>query len=138
MMKVLCVDDNPDMLLLSEVALSRSGWSVLLAKNGLEGMELFLANPDLRLVVTDINMPKMDGNQMARRIRRAGRAGVLIVAITGGLESEIEAPLFDQVLRKPFKIAELDRLLKLHAERYEAGSHGCRPEARALASAADH
>lgn len=121
MVKVLCVDDNPEMLLLTETALSRSGWNVLLAQNGLEGLDLFLANPDLRLVVTDINMPEMDGNQLAMRIRRSGREDVLIIAITGGLESEIEASLFDRVLRKPFKIAELESLCRMHVYERDTG-----------------
>ena len=60
MKKVLCVDDNPSLLLLYHDELTEEGYKVILAKDGQEGLIKFKEEcPDV--VIMDIRMPRMDG-----------------------------------------------------------------------------
>ncbi len=66
--KVLLVDDNHDKRQLLTVALEAAGYSVHTATDGLEGLSAVDAlQPDL--IITDVMMPRMDGYEMARRLR---------------------------------------------------------------------
>ena len=66
--KVLLVDDNQDKRQLLTVALEAAGYSVHTAADGEEGLSAVEAlTPDL--IITDVNMPRMDGYEMARRVR---------------------------------------------------------------------
>ncbi|MFL6209840.1 MAG: diguanylate cyclase [Pyrinomonadaceae bacterium] len=66
--KVLLVDDNPDKRQLLTVALEAAGYNVHAATDGVEGLAAVEAlTPDL--IITDVMMPKMDGYEMARRVR---------------------------------------------------------------------
>ena len=65
---VLVVDDDPDKLSLLEFALSTAGYEVRTAKDGAEGLAaVYSFQPDL--VISDIMMPRMNGYELARRIR---------------------------------------------------------------------
>ena len=66
--KVLVVDDEPDKRQLIAYALETSGYEVVTAENGAEGLAAVEASyPDL--VITDVMMPRMDGYELARRLR---------------------------------------------------------------------
>ncbi len=65
---VLVVDDNPDKLSLLEAALSMAGYEVSTARDGEEGLAAVASFPP-DLVIADIMMPRMDGYELARRIR---------------------------------------------------------------------
>jgi diguanylate cyclase (GGDEF)-like protein len=65
---VLVVDDNPDKLMLLTVALQMAGYEVRTANDGAEGLAAVESyQPDL--IITDVMMPKMDGYELARRVR---------------------------------------------------------------------
>ncbi len=65
---VLVVDDDEDKLLLLKVALEMDGCNVRTARDGEEGLAAVISyQPDL--IVTDVMMPKMDGYELARRVR---------------------------------------------------------------------
>lgn len=80
-----------------------------MAANGIQGVELFDAGR-FDLVITDIAMPGMDGNKVARHIRKTGSDTPKIIAITGTPET-VDESLFDKVIYKPFGINTLSRLL---------------------------
>src|SRR5918911_207570 len=66
--KVLLVDDNQDKRQLLTIALEAVGYSVHTAADGVEGLSAVeTLQPDL--IITDVNMPRMDGYEMARRVR---------------------------------------------------------------------
>jgi len=115
MKKILCVDDNVQMLYLIREFLVRGGFDVLVAENGVMALDQFFTNFDICVVVTDIEMPEMDGNELARRIRDSERKGVAVIAATGSREADIEDVLFDHVLQKPFDLLQLEALCRLHA-----------------------
>ena len=65
---ILVVDDNPDKLELIEAALSLAGYQVTTASDGVEALAAIESyQPDL--VITDVMMPRMNGYELAQRIR---------------------------------------------------------------------
>jgi two-component system cell cycle sensor histidine kinase/response regulator CckA len=66
---VLIVDDEPEVLRFTGVALAKAGFGVQVAKDGEEGLECFhKRHHELCLVITDIVMPKMNGLDLAHAI----------------------------------------------------------------------
>lgn len=68
--KVLLVDDEPAIRKITALALTCLGHSVIVAQNGAEALKIAEANPDIRLLVTDIYMPQMNGFVLAAAMRR--------------------------------------------------------------------
>jgi two-component system cell cycle response regulator DivK len=111
--KILYVEDNPDNKLLVQKALVSRGYEFLWAPDGQTGLEMARAEkPDL--ILLDINLPDIDGYEVARRIR-SGEAGELsyvrIIAITANaLKGDAEKALAagcDVYMSKPINIREL-------------------------------
>jgi len=93
--RALVVDDDAVVRRMLQEALQQRGFEVLTADDGSSGLSL-LADEllALDLLVTDVRMRKMDGETFIRTIRRAGgEADLAIVAMTGGLEGEVEKRL---------------------------------------------
>ena len=83
------------------------------ASNGMEGIKQFEGNEKLGLVITDIRMPIMNGNDVARKIRNSPKPETPIVAITGSqFVQEIERELFNSILIKPFRLETLVDVIK--------------------------
>jgi len=82
MAKVLVVDDDPVVADMYSLALSRAGHEVLVANDGLAGLQLAsTAQPDL--VFLDIRMPKMDGIEVLRNLKSVNRTkGIPIVMLS--------------------------------------------------------
>lgn len=66
---VLYVEDEQDVREFTSKTISTIVNKVVVAENGKEGLEKFYENPDLNLILTDINMPKMGGLDMCAKIR---------------------------------------------------------------------
>lgn len=82
MKNVLVIEDNSDNMRLITYALKRSGYEVISAGSGEEGVEIFRKERP-SLVIVDINLPGIDGFEVTRRIRNSeGGDAVPIVAIT--------------------------------------------------------
>lgn len=102
--KILLVDDNTDVRDLLTLMLSESGFLVITAVDGLMGLETAeVERPDL--IITDIEMPRLDGIQMIARLRRQLRfSEVPILAVSaygsGKLDAAISAGA-NQVMQKP-------------------------------------
>jgi YesN/AraC family two-component response regulator len=70
--KILFVEDEVDLITIINDTLSKLGANFVTANNGVEGLERLKENPDIGLVVTDINMPLMSGLEMIKNIRENG------------------------------------------------------------------
>src|ERR687883_1816674 len=87
--KVLLVDDNQDKRQLLTVALEAAGYSVHTAADGLEGLSAVEAlQPDL--IITDVMMPRMDGYEMARRVRANPQTRFTPIIIQTAARSEAQ------------------------------------------------
>jgi signal transduction histidine kinase/ActR/RegA family two-component response regulator len=134
---VVIVEDNTDVRSMLKTLLEYVGHRVEVASDGLAGVELIeRTRPDVALV--DIGLPKMNGYQLANRIRGdEGRGGVYLVALTGyGQPADQERALssgFDAHIAKPVSLDQLRALLA--TRRHSRG--GARPsEQRAAGLAA--
>ena len=106
--RLMIVDDSEDVTTLLVVALSRR-WHITTARNGEEALKQ-LSRVPVDLIITDAMMPVMDGRSLARCLRaRRDTATVPVILLTGFGAATPEAVdgLIDQVIAKPFKIADL-------------------------------
>ena len=103
MVKVLIVEDEENFAQTLEFGLSDFGFEVKLASNGAEGLNVIETDrPDI--IVTDISMPVMDGQEFLRRLRRIDPE-MPVVVMTGlfsRLDEVIEADNYMEFIRKPF------------------------------------
>lgn len=83
MANVLLVDDSSTMREIVSGYLNKHGFDVALATDGRDGLVQLKADPGIKLVVSDINMPNMDGLAMAEKIRNElGNKSVHIIMLT--------------------------------------------------------
>lgn len=68
--KILIVDDSAAMRINMVDALTRYGYRVLEAVDGMNALEILAKEPDIDLVVTDLHMPRLDGIGLLRNLRR--------------------------------------------------------------------
>jgi putative two-component system response regulator len=111
-MRILTVDDDPIALQLLGKALRAAGHEVETARNGIEALEL-LRSGDCRMVISDWNMPYLDGLELCRRIRGQDLTGyVYIILLTShdGRQRVVEGMSAgaDDFMSKPFHPAELE------------------------------
>ena len=110
---ILYIEDNPDNMLLVQRALESRGYKLLKAENGMQGVALAEAE-DVDLILLDINLPDLDGYEVARRIRASAKRALAytpIIAITANaLKGDTEKALAagcDVYMSKPINIREL-------------------------------
>lgn len=108
---IVVVEDDDGIREALESLLEGWGYTVQSAENGARGLALILALPP-RVAVVDISMPKLDGYELARRVRAAlGRKGITLVALTSfGRQADRKRALdagFDIHLTKPAKLTLL-------------------------------
>ena len=113
--RILVVEDNPDCRWGLEALLTVLGYEVKTAGDGIQGLEMALRDKPPVLLV-DINMPGIDGVELARRLRKQpGFEHAALVAVTGNDDFQEErfavAAGFDARLMKPVDINELKSVL---------------------------
>lgn len=67
--RVLIVDDEPAQRLILSMTLKKEGYDTVEAADGSEALNALKVDPSIRVVITDLNMPKMDGLELIKRIR---------------------------------------------------------------------
>ena len=110
---ILYIEDNPDNMTLVQRALESRGYKLLKAVNGVDGISMAEGNM-LDLILLDINLPDIDGYEVARRLRKSSKpelAYIPIIAVTanalkGDAERALEAGC-DVYMSKPINIREL-------------------------------
>lgn len=110
-MQILIVDDDEIALDLLENALLQSGYEVLRASDGLEALEVLRSSP-CRLVISDWDMPRLNGLELCRQVRSEDFSGyVYIILLTShDKPDEIVTGMnagADDFMSKPFHAAEL-------------------------------
>ena len=116
--KVLVVDDESRMRKLVKDFLTREGYAVLEAGDGMEAMDIFYEDKEIALVILDVMMPKMDGWQVCREIRETSK--VPIIMLTARSEERDELQGFelgvDEYISKPFSpkilVARVNAILR--------------------------
>ena len=116
--KVLMVDDESRMRKLVNDFLSRQNYEVIEACDGEEAIDKFYGDKDISLVILDVMMPKMDGWEVCREIRK--NSSVPIIMLTAKSEENDELTGFecgaDEYISKPFSpkilTARVDALVR--------------------------
>jgi len=140
MARILLIDDDPGLLDVLSLSLEDAGHAVLRAADGLEGMNR-LQGERPELVISDVNLPRLDGFALCRRLREA-RDTLPIILLTSR-DGEIDEALglelgADDYVTKPFStrvlLARVAALLRREAL---AGQDGAAPSLRAGALTLD-
>ena len=120
--KLLIIEDDSDLVQALELYFSRTGYEVIAAENGREGLQkLYDERPGI--VILDIALPKMDGWEVCRRIREL--SGVPIVILTARTQENERVKGLklgaDDYVVKPFSLKELEARLEAVLRRAPEG-----------------
>lgn len=107
---ILVIDDEKGITSLIQEALSMFGYDVEIALDGQEGIQKFESST-YDLVITDICMPGLDGNSVARHIRNSDRKSTPIIGMSG-TPWLLDKGDFDMVISKPFPLKLLIESMK--------------------------
>jgi DNA-binding NtrC family response regulator len=107
--KILVVDDEMGIRSLLSELLESEGFEVRAAKDGQESLDE-MEREDFDLVITDIQMPRLDGLAMLDAMKRAGRKEKIIIMTGSALAMDLpneEMPMVVSRLQKPFRMSNL-------------------------------
>lgn len=104
---VLVVDDDPDVLAVLVDMLEDLGCKVMTANSGPEALEVLRNSAQITALITDINMPGMDGHELAERARGL-RPSLKMLQVSGREPRRGGLPL----IRKPFTEDDLARVMR--------------------------
>jgi DNA-binding response OmpR family regulator len=112
--KILAIEDDPDVLQLYVTFFKRRGYEVITAPGGTEAMSLLRAHPDTRLILLDLNMPGMSGEEwMAWYLQQGLRAPVVVASGKGDILTITKGNNITAALTKPFHMEELQELVEV-------------------------
>jgi CheY-like chemotaxis protein len=111
MQRILVIDDEPTIRNLITMMLKGLGYDVEVAEDGEKGIELFRKPGNFDLVITDIRMPNIGGNEVGAYIRNSHKSHIPLIAITAYPE-EVQENIFDFSLTKPFKMKDVSRIVR--------------------------
>lgn len=109
--KVLVVEDSSTMRNVICNMLKRHLFKVVSAVDGIDAIKVFLANPDVKLLITDYNMPNMDGFELVKKIRcKYEKFDLIIIGLSAESETSLSAKFIktgaNDFLTKPFNPEE--------------------------------
>ena len=112
MYKILVIDDDDANLKMIRLMLTKAGYIVETASNGKEGTEAFNKS-DFDMVITDFQMPNMNGNGVAAHIRDSNKHHTPVIGISGEPHyfNKID---FDRIIRKPVSFRELINMVSFY------------------------
>ncbi len=115
--KILVVENDDTSFIYYREVLSALGFTVLWANNGKQGVDIFQAEPDINLVIMDIEMPIMNGYEASEIIKKQSPQTPIIVISAYAMKSVKEKVLAlncDLFLTKPIRALDLtNNVLKL-------------------------
>ena len=114
-MRILAVDDEPQITRVLRISLQASGYEVVLAANGEEALTRFAETPP-DLVITDLAMPEMDGLELTRAIRRTADTPIIVLSVRESEAMKVAAldEGADDYMTKPFSMQELLARVRAH------------------------
>ena len=130
-LKVLVVDDDSRMRKLVKDFLNKKGFMVLEAANGEEAIDIFFSDNSINLLILDVMMPKMDGWEVVKEVRKVSKVPIIMLTARGQEQDELlgfELGV-DEYISKPFSpkilVARVEAILRrsnqLNEDVIEAG-----------------
>ena len=106
--KILVVDDEPQIRRFLRISLAAEGYRVVEAGTGREGVRR-CATEQPELVILDLGLPDLDGQEVVRRIREWSSIPIIVLSVRAGEGDKVEAldNGADDYVTKPFGVAEL-------------------------------
>ncbi len=125
---ILYIEDNPDNMLLVKRILQAGKYNLLEARNGVQGLSV-AENEDVDLVLLDVNLPDIDGYEVARRLRSSTRGSVaqlpIIVLTANAMKGDAQKALdagCNVYMAKPINIFELLEKVNAFVRKEAAGN----------------
>lgn len=104
---IIVVDDDALVLDVLTAMLEDLGCNVVAVQNPHEALELLRSRPDVSALITDVNMPAIDGAELARGAQEVS-PGIGVLLVSGKPQPSMVYP----VLRKPFSVGDLARVME--------------------------
>ena len=126
--KILVVDDESRMRKLVKDFLEKKNFRVLEAGDGEEAMDIFYEEKDIALLILDVMMPKMDGWEVCREIRKNSKVPIIMLTARGDERDELLGFDLgvDEYISKPFSpkilVARVEAILRRTGQ--DAGNDG--------------
>ena len=112
--KILAIEDDPDVLALYKSYLQKRGYDVLSASGAVEGINILQANPDTRLILLDLNLPGMSGEEwIAWYVQQGKQTPVVVASGKGDILTITKGNNMTAALTKPFHMEELQELIEV-------------------------
>ena len=117
-LKILVVDDEERMRTLVRDFLARRGFSVLEASDGMEAVDICFEQKDIALIIMDVMMPRMDGWDAVREIRKYSTVPIIMLTAKSDEQDELNGFNLgvDEYMRKPFSpkvlVARVEAILR--------------------------
>lgn len=121
MATILVVDDEQEIADLVEIYLTNDGFDVIKAADGEECLQKLEEHPEIMVIILDVMMPKMDGLEVCRRIRRNSNIPIIMLsAKTADMDKILGFGTgVDDYVTKPFNPLELTARVKSQLKRYQ-------------------
>lgn len=116
--KILVVDDEERMRKLVRDFLVKKGYIVVEAANGEEAYSIFTSSNDISLIIMDVMMPKMDGYETSKEIRKLSKVPIMMVTAKSSEKDELRGYSLgiDEYITKPFSpsilVARVEAILR--------------------------
>lgn len=119
MAKLLIVEDDNDINQLLQLLFKKEGYQVVAAFSGTEGKLLFEMEEELQLVICDLMLPGMTGEELIRYIRNISNVPIIALTAKGGLDDKVNVLEVgaDDYITKPFEPKELLARVKAQLRR---------------------
>jgi DNA-binding response OmpR family regulator len=112
--KILAIEDDPEVLALYKSYLQKRGYEVLSATGAVEGINLLKQNPDTKLILLDLNLPGMSGEEWIAWYAKEGKQTPVVVASgKGDILTITKGNSMTAALTKPFHMEELQELIEV-------------------------
>ena len=117
-LKILVVDDESRMRKLVKDFLTKKNFQVLEAGDGEEAMDIFYEEKDIALIILDVMMPKMDGWEVCREVRKNSKVPIIMLTARGDERDELRGFDLgvDEYISKPFSpkilVARVEAILR--------------------------
>ena len=112
--KILAIEDDPEVLALYKSYLQKRGYDVLSAGGAVEAMNILQSNPDTRLILLDLNLPGMSGEEwIAWYLQQGKQTPVVVASGKGDILTITKGNNMTAALTKPFHMEELQELIEV-------------------------
>jgi CheY-like chemotaxis protein len=118
MYDIIAVDDSEITRRLFEGIFNIAGFNAFICNSGMEALEA-IDNKGCIILFTDINMPVMSGIDLARKVKNKNPDIIIIAQTANSTDSCLKSIEFDDIVTKPFNVAEITEKLKKYLEKHQ-------------------